>query len=137
MVTSPCACAPVAAAARTPNASAPAGRPVEISAICLLPFRFFWPRRQARQKIFASTGEKDKGLEGSGRCRAIYAHLIASIGSGLHSAGSALRTVVLQDRRPIRVPLAALRSFLAPLPQEAAKLQRAFGRLLYLWYKFF
>src|SRR5262249_11256395 len=72
-------------------------------------------------------GEKHKGREGSGRCRAIYAHLIASIGSGLHSAGSTLRTAVLHDRRSIRVPLAALRSPVAPLPQEAATLQRSFG----------
>src|SRR5262249_9807372 len=77
----------------------------------------FWPRQ----------GEKHKRREGSGPCRAVDAHLIASIGSGLHSAGSALRTGVVQDRRSIRVPLAALRSPVAPLPQEAATLQRSFG----------
>src|SRR5215471_6486074 len=91
--------------------------------MCLLPLRFFLAAGAAKfgKRFSPRQGEKHKRLEASGRCRAIRPpHRINPVEP---SFGRKCRTVVLQDRRSIRVPLAALRSPVAPLPQEAAKLQ--------------
>src|SRR5262249_9807371 len=138
MVTSPCARAPVAAAARTPNASAPAGRPVEIGAICLLPFRFWPPAPPRTAKDFGLGKAKSTSVERA------QVRVVPSTPTSSHQSGRAfIRPEVpfaqglyrtggrfgCPSQHSVRLSLLCLRK----RPRFSALL----ARLLYLWYRFF
>src|SRR5262249_11256394 len=126
-------------AARTPNASAAAGRPVEISVICLLPFRFFSPPAPP-----SSAKDFRLGKAKSTKVERAQVGVVPSTPTSSHQSGRAfIRPEVpfaqrfyttggrfgCPSQHSVRLSLLCLRK----RPRFSALL----ARLLYLWYRFF